>query len=132
MTTTRARSTAGRPFMVMATYSRRAIAATITVNSPKPSGSRQNTSSPRSGSPTTAEAALRRRLLAANVRSQVASAVAPDELFPGAAEAALTAPVGLHGPQELVPTEVRPEGVGEVELRVGGLPEEEVGQPLFP
>src|SRR3954452_2673664 len=48
-----------------------------------------------------------------------------------AAEAAVPRGVVAQSAQEVDPAEVGPVDVGEVELRVRGLPEQEAGQPLL-
>src|SRR5687768_10190109 len=53
------------------------------------------------------------------------------ELLAGAPEAALAALVGGDGLVERLRAEVRPEGLREVELGVGELPEEEVRDALL-
>src|SRR5438045_8388457 len=49
------------------------------------------------------------------------------ELLAGAAEAPLAPAVGFERPLQRFGAEIRPQGVREVELRVGELPEQEVG-----
>src|SRR5688572_25549906 len=54
------------------------------------------------------------------------------DLLAGAAEAALALAVGLDREVERRGVEIRPERLGEVELRVRELPEEEVADALLP
>src|SRR5450755_4617601 len=108
----------------MPVYSVSASAATTSTRTPKPSGSRHTTSAPTSGSATTAVSTRSARF---DIRVRSARAA---DLFARAAEASLAAAERLEGPVQLFLPEVRPIRVGEVELGVGRLPEEEVRQPL--
>ena len=81
-----------------------------------------------SGSATTAEIRRCARLGSATGRRASAGAA---NLLARAAEAALAAPVRLQRLVELGLAERRPERLGEVQLGVGRLPEQEVRQPLL-
>src|SRR6266850_4605737 len=53
------------------------------------------------------------------------------ELFAGAAEPAFPAAVGVNGASQCLSVEIRPQLVGEVELGIGQLPQQEVADALL-
>ena len=52
-------------------------------------------------------------------------------MLAGAAEAALTSGIGRNGGIERGAIEIRPQEIGEVQLRVGKLPQQEIGDALL-
>src|SRR5450759_1626423 len=53
------------------------------------------------------------------------------QLFAGPAEAALALLIGSDGCGECFAIEVRPQQVGEIELRIGKLPQQKVADSMF-
>src|SRR3954469_6178045 len=125
--TTPTRSLSPAPESAMAPYSRSPIAATINISAPNPHGWFQRISAPTSGNATTAE--IRRCARLGSATGACLSGAA--NLLARAAEATLATAVGLERFVELGLPERRPEGVREVQLGVGRLPEQEVRQPFF-
>src|SRR5687768_5527500 len=112
----------------MRTYSMAPRPTSTRMTTKKPSAGRRKVASSASGTPT---AAVSSRLTAASVPSRRRSSL-PDGRGLGlvggdAAVPALAALVLEDGLEQLAAPEVRPEGVGDPDLRVGDLPEQEVG-----
>src|SRR5450631_4691639 len=119
-----ARNLGGAPASMIAAHSWSASPETSSTRAPNPSGCCQRIRAPTTGSSTSADSARSARF---DIRRLARAA----DLLAGAAEPALAPAEGLERLVELGLAERRPVGVGEVELGVGRLPEQEVRQPLL-
>src|SRR3569832_2233616 len=52
-------------------------------------------------------------------------------LFTGAAEAALTSRIGFQGLVERARVEIGPQGIGEIQLGIGEVPQQKIADALF-